>query len=532
VVIPLALLACSGPAEKESPAGVDSGVDTAGAGTAVDTGSTDTAVDTGPPVGDDADGDGYGSVSTGGRDCDDVDPWTHPGAVEMCDDRDQDCDGDPLADGACAGDAHLGAVAERSWWLDPADGDPFPEFTLPDEDGDGTPEVMLRGGGLHVNGLVWLPGGTLTRSTDIADVWGAGFDAGSGDWIDDMKPAGDFDGDGWDDFWVTSSSCESFDNGRAYLIAGPAAGWNPDGATFEEAARDWWEEEPRGSCFGRTLTAGGDFDGDGRADAVVGGGDGAGGGPWVAYVLQASADSTGSQPLADAVAIAGHWVGLVVPDLDGDGTDDAIAYNYSNSATDKYISRWVSGSELVGSDGANLDDLGTLVETSPYNCVLQGAATSLAGDWNRDGHPDVACYGDGRTAIIDFPQEVPADFDIHDYVIAEISNDVVWALYQDEDGDDSQDFGMVQDEGDYYQYCLFPSSALAFGGVADFESGAACLATEMQESMYYWATFPFDADGDGDGDLLTYETEYPYDGMQHLWVWDLEGIPWGQERYW
>jgi hypothetical protein len=252
----------------------------------------------------------------------------------------------------------------------------------------------------------------------------------------------------------------------------------------------------------------------------------------VAYVLQASADSTGSQPLADAVAIAGHWVGLVVPDLDGDGTDDAIAYNYSNSATDKYISRWVSGSELVGSDGANLDDLGTLVETSPYNCVLQGAATSLAGDWNRDGHPDVACYGDGRTAIIDFPQEVPADFDIHDYVIAEISNDVVWALYQDEDGDDSQDFGMVQDEGDYYQYCLFPSSALAFGGVADFESGAACLATEMQESMYYWATFPFDADGDGDGDLLTYETEYPYDGMQHLWVWDLEGIPWGQERYW
>jgi hypothetical protein len=528
VIVTLALLACSGAPAQVSPEDADSSVDSG-----ADTAGPDTSVDTGP-VGDDADGDGYGSVSTGGRDCDDADPWTHPGAVEMCDDRDQDCDGDPLADGACAGDAHLGAVAERSWWLDPADGDPFPEFTLPDEDGDGTPEVMFTTGGLYLTGLVWLPGGTLTGSTNIADAWGAGFDAGSGDWIDDMKPAGDFDGDGWDDFWVTSSSCESFDNGRAYLIAGPASGWNPDGATFEEAARDWWEEEPRGSCFGRTLTAGGDFDGDGRADAVVGGGDGgeAGGGPWVAYVLQAPADSTGSQPLADAVAIAGHWVGLVVPDLDGDGTDDVIAYESENSGSATYISRWIGGSELVSSDGADLEDLGTLVETSPYDCLLLGRITSLAGDWNGDGHMDVACYQDGGVALLDFPWDAAAGFDIHDYVLAEISGGGLMALYPDEDGDDAPEFGIFNDEGDYYRYCLFPSSALAFGGVADFEAGAACLATEMPYSMNYGHTFPFDADGDGDGDLLTYETEYPYDGMQHLWVWDLEGIPWGEERYW
>jgi hypothetical protein len=186
----------------------------------------------------------------------------------------------------------------------------------------------------------------------------------------------------------------------------------------------------------------------------------------------------------------------------------------------------------VSSDGANLEDLGTLVETSPYDCLMYITVTSLSGDWNGDGHTDLACYGTGRTAILDFPQEVPADFDIQDYVIAEISRDRPWALYPDEDGDDAPELGIYQDEGDYYRYCLFPSSALAFGGVADFESGAACLATEMQESMYYWATFPFDAEGDGDGELLTYEKEYPHDGMQHLWVWDLEGIPWGEERYW
>jgi hypothetical protein len=531
VVVTLALLACSGSAERESPVGVDSSADS-GIDSGVDTGGADTAVDTGPPVGDDADGDGYGSVSTGGRDCDDADPWTHPGAVEMCDDRDQDCDGDPLADGACSGDAHLGAVAERSWWLDPAEGEPFPEFTLPDEDGDGTPEVMFTTGGLYLTGLVWLPGSTLTRSTDIADAWGARFVAGTGDWIDEMTPAGDFDGDGWDDFWVTSSSCESFDNGRAYLIAGPAAAWSRDGATFEEAARYWWEAEPRGSCIGYAITAGGDFDGDGRADAVVAGGDGAEGGPGVAYILRAPADSAGPQPLVDAVSISGGWNGRAVPDLDGDGMDDAIVSNYANSTSETYISRWVSGSELVSSDGANVDDLGTLVETSPYDCTLDGRATDLAGDWNGDGHPELACYQRGSVALLDLPWEVPASFDIDDYVLAKLSGDGLWAVYPDEDGDDAPEFGMAKDEGDYYRYCLFPSSALAFGGVADFESGAACLATEMTYSMNYSHTFPFDADGDGAGALLTYEGHYPYDGKQHLWVWDLEGIPWGEERYW
>jgi hypothetical protein len=43
----------------------------------------------------DEDGDGYLPTSAGGTDCDDTATTVHPGATEICDDRDNDCDGGP-----------------------------------------------------------------------------------------------------------------------------------------------------------------------------------------------------------------------------------------------------------------------------------------------------------------------------------------------------------------------------------------------------------------------------------------------------
>ncbi len=39
-----------------------------------------------------ADGDGVFSVALGGEDCDNGDSGVHPGADEVCDGRDNDCD--------------------------------------------------------------------------------------------------------------------------------------------------------------------------------------------------------------------------------------------------------------------------------------------------------------------------------------------------------------------------------------------------------------------------------------------------------
>ena len=91
----------------------------------------------------DEDGDGYGEGCQAGNDCDDTDPWRHPGAPEICNLRDDNCDGqvDEGALNAC-GDCSPGCTS---------DGLGTGPFPMPD-DTPPNPDVGADGVGLDPNG--------------------------------------------------------------------------------------------------------------------------------------------------------------------------------------------------------------------------------------------------------------------------------------------------------------------------------------------------------------------------------------------
>jgi len=184
----------------------------------------------------DADGDGYDHTI----DCDDRDPTVHPGAVELCDSLDNDCDG--LVDEGCGstggevdcadgidndGDGLIDC-ADRDCTHDPAcgitgtdaDGDGFDD-TVDCDDYDasifpGAPEVC-DGLDNNCNGVA-DEGCGATGETDCADGRdndGDGLiDCADRDCVHDPACSGaatDADGDGFDDAAFGGTDCDDSD---------------------------------------------------------------------------------------------------------------------------------------------------------------------------------------------------------------------------------------------------------------------------------------------------------------------------------
>ncbi len=362
-----------------------------------DPGDTHPETDDTDPGYRDLDGDGYYEF----YDCDDEDPDVHPGAEEICDDIDNDCDGQVDEDRVCATALELG----------PSDA--------------------------------------------TAVFYGASADDQAGQ---HLASVGDLDGDGYGDLLLPSFAHDGNgeDAGAAYLFLGPVSA-----EQSMDAAWAWYLGEAEGDNAGRTVADAGDVNGDGVPDLLIGApaADHSFMNAGTIYLVYGP-QTEGEHQLADADArifgeADGDWLGDAesLGDMNGDGYDDlVVASQYDNTLGEDagvayVIYGPVSGDQTLGED---------VIQLSGVEEEDQAGSTAIGpGDVNADGIPDLivgARLSDmggrdsGALYLFMGPVEASAPLDSADEIIPGPEPDALlgagWSIdgVGDHDGDGRQDF--------------------------------------------------------------------------------------------
>ncbi len=190
---------------------------------------------------------------------------------------------------------------------------------LPDLDGDGIQEVAVgepwafsSDGAIHVYG-----GGTGQLRYSLATTWPGYAETGVA-----LASAPDLDGDGLDDFYGTSPGAR-LQVGPTFLGLGRVAAYSSaDGRVIWEA---WGPTETTG--FGAAVAPIGDFDGDGVPDLVVGAPEAGNGSISLAGALFFLSGADGAELLVVPGGAYGQHYGSSLAgggDFDGDGVDDLL----------------------------------------------------------------------------------------------------------------------------------------------------------------------------------------------------------------
>jgi len=400
---------------------------------------------------DDADGDGYTAQSAGGDDCDDGDFFVNPGQTEVCGDGvDNDCDaivdscdvtatliganagdtfgasvaiagdlnGDSIADlvvgadredtnGAGAGAAYIffGPIdGDRT--ADEADASAFGELlgdhlgaTVAgpgDITGDGFDDVVIGAydtdlGGAGA-GTLYIFAGPVSGELDLTDAVGRLDGEAAGDqagWA--IAGAGDVNGDNIAD--LLTSSYQNDENGSqagvVYLFLAPATGvfrlWSADARLLGEQA---------GDQAGTSVAGGGDVNGDGLDDLLIGAPYEHSGGIYTgaAYVVEGLPRGTFALDEADARLKgnnSGDLAGSAVSmgDVNDDGYADLLV-----GASDADLGGNTSGAAyLVMGPVSGRSALSAAAATfvGEDNDDQAGASLSIVPDIDEDGLPDI-----------------------------------------------------------------------------------------------------------------------------------------------
>ncbi len=418
----------------------------------------------------DADGDGYGDpdVCTTGcvlpygfveddGDCDDADPAINPGAEEICDHIDNDCNGsvDPQrgdedgdgwdgCDGDCAPEdpeVHPDAEEICSDGLDnDCDGSAgdcglegeialggqgllLPSDTAYDAagrslciagdlDGDGFADLAVGApfadGATTDHGAVYLLWGgkelrlESERSLADADL------VIRGNHDEDMlgyavAGAGDVDADGLADLVVGAPFDEwpGYSAGAAYLLYGSELAGLGGEYTLEDVALRLGPSAYQDQ-LGFAVAGAGDVDGDGNGDLLLGAPQANGFAPSSGAVYLVLGPVRGDIDQADAswtTDSLDDWLGVEVAgvgDVDGDGLDDLAmgAYRRDSYGTDSGVAAVVLGrGDLQGE--WSLDDVDALFTASQERAHV-GYAIDGAGDVDGDGHRDLLVGARGQ----------------------------------------------------------------------------------------------------------------------------------------